>query len=606
MAEFDLQKFLDKLTSQPGVYRMLDTKGEVIYVGKAKNLKKRVSSYFQRNLTDNKTISLVNRIHSIEVTITQSENEALLLESTLIKKYMPRYNIILRDDKSYPYLYLSTQDKFPRLDYYRGSVKGKGRYFGPYPSSGAARESLMLLQKLFKIRQCSNSFFENRSRPCLQYQIKRCTAPCVNYIDEKTYADNVRHTIMFLEGKNNTVIEELGKRMEEASTNKEYELAAIYRDQIVHLRRTQEQQYVATQSGNTDVIAIISEFGEVCVEILFIRGGRLIGNKAFFPKVPESIDLDDVLTAFLPQYYLNAARGDEVPKQIIMNIPLKDKDWIESALSEELKKKIKIISNVRTTNRQWLTMAQTNGLHALNHHIAGKKNSYIRMEALQHSLHLPNIPQRMECFDISHTQGEATVASCVVFDLEGPLNSDYRRFNIKDVKGGDDYGAMRQAITRRYTRLKKEEGKLPDILVIDGGLGQLHIAEEVLEELQVSGVTILGIAKGPGRKAGLEKILISGRKEPVELKPDSIAMHLLQQIRDEAHRFAITAHRKQREKSRVTSKLEDIPGVGPKRRRLLLKQFGGMKDLKRASVAELMKVPGISKKMAEEIFSYFS
>lgn len=606
MAEFDLQQFLEKLTSQPGVYRMLDAKDEVIYVGKAKNLKKRVSSYFQRSLTDSKTISLVNRIHSIEVTITQSENEALLLESTLIKKYMPRYNIILRDDKSYPYLYLSTQDKFPRLDYYRGSVKGKGRYFGPYPSAGAARESLMLLQKLFKLRQCSSSFFENRSRPCLQYQIKRCTAPCVNYISEKEYAENVRHTIMFLEGKNNTVIEELGKQMDEASAQKEYEQAAKYRDQIIHLRRTQEQQYVATQSGNTDVIAIVTEMGEVCVEILFIRGGRLIGNKAYFPKLPESYDLDDVLSAFIPQYYLNSARGDDLPKQIIMNISLKDKSWIESALCEELKKKIKLISNVRTINRQWLSMAQTNALHALNHHIAGKKNSYIRMEALQHSLHLPNIPQRMECFDISHSQGEATVASCVVFDLEGPLNADYRRFNIKEVTAGDDYGAMRQAIMRRYTKLKKEEGRLPDILVIDGGLGQLHVAESVLEELQVSGVTILGIAKGPGRKAGLEKILISGRREPVNLKPDSVAMHLLQQIRDEAHRFAITAHRKQRLKARVASRLEDIPGVGPKRRKLLLKQFGGLQDLKKATVAELMKVPGISKKMAEEIFRFFS
>lgn len=606
MAEFDLQHFIEKLTSQPGVYRMLDAKGEVIYVGKAKNLKKRVSSYFQRQLTDSKTISLVKRIHAIEVTITQSENEALLLESTLIKKYMPRYNIILRDDKSYPYLYLSTQDTFPRLDYYRGSVKGKGRYFGPYPSAAAARESLMLLQKLFKLRQCSTAFFENRSRPCLQYQIKRCTAPCVDYISEKEYADNVRHTIMFLEGKNNAVIEELGKQMDEASQQKEYELAAKYRDQIIHLRRTQEQQYVATQSGNTDVIAIVSDMGEVCVEILFIRAGRLIGNKAYFPTLPESYDLDDVLSAFIPQYYLNAVRGDDLPKQIIMNIPLKDKAWIESALGEELKKKIKLISNVRTTNRQWLTMAQTNALHALAHHIAGKKNSYIRMEALQHSLHLPNIPQRMECFDISHSQGEATVASCVVFDLEGPLSSDYRRFNIKDVTAGDDYGAMRQAIMRRYTKLKKEDGKLPDILVIDGGLGQLHVAETVLEELQVSGVTIVGIAKGPGRKAGLEKILVSGRQEPVNLKPDSVAMHLLQQIRDEAHRFAITAHRKQRAKARVTSRLEDIPGVGPKRRKLLLKQFGGLQDLKKATVAELMKVPGISKKMAEEIFRYFS
>lgn len=599
---FDSKSFLKNAPNLPGVYQMFDKEGNVLYVGKARNLKKRVASYFTRTITDSKTQALLDQVRTVTLTITKSDNEALLLESNLIKEFKPRYNILLRDDKSYPFLYLSAHEDFPRLDFHRGPKKAPGQYFGPYPSAGAVRETLTLLQKLFKIRQCSDSFFAHRSRPCLQYHIKRCTAPCVGYVDRETYAENVKHAVLFLQGKNNLVIDELAKKMEEASANLDFETAARIRDQIISLRRIQEKQYISSYQGNADVIAIASGLGEACIHVLTIRNGQLIGTKSYFPNMPKGETDIDVLTAFLPQYYLNPIRSQVVPSKVLLNLKLPERQWIQDALSEELGKKIIFSDTTRGKNLQWLKMAFTNAEHTLAAHLAGKASIYRRMQALQQALNLPNIPQRLECFDVSHTSGEATVTSCVVFNTEGPLKKDYRRFNIHGITEGDDYAALRQALSRRYTRIKTGEGELPDILFIDGGKGQLKQAEIVLEELQVSGVVLVAIAKGEGRKPGLETLFISGREEPLHLKSDSLALHLIQQIRDEAHRFAITAHRKKRGKTRSTSTLEEIPGIGAKRRKELLQQFGGLQELKRASVEDIAKVQGISLSLAQKIF----
>lgn len=604
MDKFDLKKFLASLPSKPGIYEMIDAHGETIYVGKARNLKKRISSYFSRTLSDTKTIALVQQISQISFTLTHSENEALLLEINLIKKLKPRYNVLLKDDKSYPYLYLSDHPDFPRMDIHRGPKRASGRYFGPFPSAGSVRETLTLLQKVFKIRQCSDHFFKLRVRPCLQYFIDRCTAPCVGYIDIEAYQRNVKLAVLFLEGKNSEVIEELAKKMEESSLNTNYEDAARYRDQIVSLRRIQEKQYVIGQAGDIDVIAAIEKFGQVCIQVLYIRGGRLLGGKPYFPIIPPGTGAPEALAAFLPQYYLNTARGDIIPNQIIINLELEDTHWIEAALSESLGQKIVIQTATRGPQRKWLELSLANAFHALSSHLAGKFSFYQKFETFQSELQLSNMPQRIECFDVSHTLGEAAVASCVVFNTDGPLKKDYRRFNIRGITPGDDYGALTQALTRRYTRLKEGEGELPDVLMIDGGKGQLSVAENVLEELQVSGVTIIAVAKGAGRKPGLETLFIAKRADPIHLNPDSAALHLIQQIRDEAHRFAITGHRKQRAKARITSPLENIPGVGARRRRELLRQFGGLQELKRASAEDLAKVPGISKELAQRIFDH--
>lgn len=604
MSDFDPQSFLKTLTTRPGVYQMFDEQGVIIYVGKAKNLKNRVSSYFRKDQADSKTKILVSKIADIKITITQSENEALLLESNLIKKHRPRYNVLLRDDKSYPYLILSAHDSYPRLDIHRGAKRKKGQYFGPYPNSRSVYETLALLQKLFKLRQCSESFFSNRSRPCLQYQIKRCTAPCVKFISPEDYQKDVEHATLFLKGKCRNIINEIAGRMNVASEEMRYEDAARLRDQIAKLRDIQQQQYVTTEEGNVDVIAIVQGMESVCIQIIFIRGGRLIGNRAFFPNKPAIYEVTDVLAAFLPQYYLNSLRGEELPKKVLLNIQLPEQEWIQSALSEQLEQKIQLVSQVRGKNRQWLKMALTNAEHALASHNSLKKGFYARLEALQKALNFENMPQRIECFDISHTMGEATVGSCVVYTIDGPKTSDYRRFNIKDITPGDDYAAMQQVLSRRYTSLKKNDKILPDVIMIDGGKGQMHVAEKVLEDLQVSGVTLLSITKGPGRKPEYDRIFISGRAAHVDLKADSMALHLLQHIRDEAHRFAISAHRKQRAKKRITSELNDIPGIGPKKRRDLLSQFGGLQELKRASVEEIAKVPGISPTLSQAIYDH--
>jgi excinuclease ABC subunit C len=596
---FDHKAFLKTLTNSPGVYRMLDAKGVVLYVGKAKDLKRRVSSYFTRSL--NRRIQLmVSRINGIEITVTHTEAEALILENTLIKSLKPHYNVLLRDDKSYPYIYLSA-DLFPRLAFHRGAKKAKGRYFGPYPNTGSMRETMQLLQKLFPVRQCDENFYRNRSRPCLQHQIKRCTAPCVGMVSEEEYAGDVHNAALFLEGKASQVIEELVRRMEQAADRLEFEQAAIFRDQVVRLRKIQKKQYVIGERGDLDIAACAVVAGTASVQLFFIRAGRNLGNKAFFLRCREGQDEKEILSAFLTQYYI----GKQIPSEILVSSCPEDLELLEDVLSQDCGHRVRIHSKVRAERARWLKMAKQNAKISLDARLASRAGYEPRLEALQLSLKLDEMPQRIECFDISHTSGEKTVASCVVFDQQGAAKQDYRRFNIKGITPGDDYAAMEQALMRRYRRIQSGEGKLPDLLLIDGGKGQLAAAERVLKELAVTGVTLMGVAKGRSRKPGLEQLFLSGHKAPIILSEDSSALHLVQQIRDEAHRFAITGHRQRRERAGKSSILEEIDGVGPKRRQRLLKQFGGLQELANAGVEDLERVDGISRKLAEKIYQSF-
>ncbi len=599
MPAFDSESFLKNLTGKPGVYRMLDAEGGILYVGKAKNLKKRVSSYFRKSGLPVKTQALMLQVCNVEITVTNTESEALLLESALIKEHKPRYNVLLRDDKSYPYIYISTDQDYPRISVHRGARKGKGRYFGPYPNAYAVRESLNLLQKVFKVRQCEDSFFRNRSRPCLQYQIKRCSAPCVNKITVEDYARDVNDTIAFLQGKNPELIDTLAERMEQASQALAFEQAAAFRDQIINLRRVQEKQYVSGEKGDLDILAAVIEGGIACVQVFFIRAGRNLGNKVFFPKMPDNADQNDILEAFISQYY----SSHEIPGTILVNSAASFSELAE-LLSAHARHKVDITQPQRGERTRWLDLATRNAQHALNSRLASRAGMDERLEALRSALDLDELPDRIECFDISHTLGEATVASCVVFNAEGPLKSDYRRFNIEDITPGDDYAAMNQAISRRYTRIQKGEGKLPDLLLIDGGKGQVNAALQALEEVGVSDLTVVGVAKGPERRPGWEVLYRPGLPA-VDLAPESRALHLIQQVRDEAHRFAITGHRARRARARTESPLEAIPGVGAKRRQELLKQFGGIREVARAGVEDLARVKGISPALAQQIYDAF-
>lgn len=599
---FDAAAFLATASNKPGVYRMLDEQGELLYVGKAKNLKKRLSSYFRKTGLSPKTEALVARIRQIDTTITANETEALLLEQSLIKQVRPPYNILLRDDKSYPYVYLSSQDEFPRLGLHRGAKKAKGRYFGPYPSAGAIRESLNLLQKAFQVRQCEDSYFRNRTRPCLQYQIKRCKGPCVGLVDPQEYAEDVRHSVMFLEGRSNALASELSQSMERAAEQLDFERAAELRDQIALLRQVQDQQTMDTEQGNVDIVAAAVAPGGACVHVVMVRQGRVLGSKNHFPRVPIEQTAGEVLAAFLPQYYLGVSER-EVPGEIIVNAVHDDFPVIIEALAQARGFGVTISHRVRGTRSRWQGLAVTNAEQALAGMLANRQHVQARFEALQEALGLDEPPTRLECFDISHSSGEATVASCVVFGPEGPLKSDYRRYNIEGVTAGDDYAAMRQALSRRFSKLKDGEGKMPDILLVDGGKGQMSMALEVIQELAIHDLTLLGVAKGVTRKPGLETLYLNDTHHELVLPAHSPALHLIQHIRDEAHRFAITGHRQRRGKARTTSPLEGIAGVGPKRRRELLKHFGGLQALDRASVQEIAKVPGINKKLAELIYA---
>lgn len=597
---FEAEPFLKRLPQKPGVYQMLDATGAVLYVGKARNLKSRVTSYFRASGLSTKTMALVARIHDVEITLTASETEALLLEQSLIKKLRPPYNIVLRDDKSYPYIYL-TDHIYPRLSFHRGAKRKIGRYFGPFPSASAVRESINILQRLFQLRQCEDSYFKNRSRPCLQHQIGRCSAPCVRLVAPEGYAEDVRHAVMFLDGRNDAILEEFKTAMEEAAGKLEFERAAKHRDQITQLRKIQEQQYVHGASGDVDVFAVALASGAACVQGMFIRGGRLLGHRTWFPRNELAVNGAELLDAFLAQYYFGGGER-EIPKAIVISHPIDDAALIEDTLREQAGHRVEITSGVRSQRARWLDMAQQNAQLSLDSYLADKQNVLARFVDLQEALGLEDLPGRLECFDISHSSGEATVASCVVFDSNGPLKSDYRRFNIDGIAAGDDYGAMNQALRRRYERLKSGDGVLPDLLVIDGGPGQLNQARAVLADLQVEGVQILGIAKGTSRKPGLETIYLAELGE-VAIPPSSGAMHLLQHIRDEAHRFAITGHRQRRGKARRQSELDGIAGVGPKRRRELLRHFGSVAALRGASREEIAKVPGVSRRLAEEIYA---
>lgn len=598
---FDPSAFLSTCSGRPGVYRMFDADARLLYVGKAKNLKKRLASYFRKTGLAPKTAALVGRIAQVETTITSNETEALLLEQTLIKEHRPPYNILLRDDKSYPYVYLS-DNGYPRLSIHRGAKKGKGRYFGPYPSAGAIRESLSLLQKTFLVRQCEDSFFKNRTRPCLQYQIKRCKGPCVGLVEPAEYAEDVRHSVMFLEGRSNQLTNELSASMEKAAMNLEFETAAQLRDQIGLLRRVQDQQSMEGGSGDVDVVAAFINPGGACVHLISVRAGRVLGSKNFFPQVGIEEDVAEVMSAFLAQYYLGNSER-ELPSELIVNVVHEDFEALISAVDALRGRELTISHRVRGTRARWQQLAVTNAEQALGARLANRQHVAARFEALAEVLKLDEAPQRLECYDISHSSGEATVASCVVFGPEGPIKSDYRRYNIEGVTAGDDYAAMHQALTRRFGKIKDGEGKLPDVLLVDGGKGQLNMARDVLNELAVPDLILLGVAKGTTRKAGFETLYLNDVAHEFTLRGDSPALHLIQQIRDEAHRFAITGHRARRGKARRTSTLEGVAGVGPTRRRDLLKHFGGLQELGRASVEEIAKAPGISKKLAESIYA---
>ncbi len=606
MKDFDGKEYCKNLTGKPGVYRMLDNKQTVIYVGKAKNLKNRVTSYFQSSKQHApKTRSMVANVAGVEITVTHTEKEALILENNLIKELKPRYNVLLRDDKAYPYIYLSSDQKFPRLSFHRGARKGKGKYFGPYPGAGSVRKTLTLLQKLFQIRQCEDSYFNNRSRPCLQFQIDRCTAPCVNFIESKDYQQDVHHAELFLQGRNQEVSDLLADRMEQASNKLEFETAARYRDQINVLNVVQQKQYISSGSNNIDIIACEVQKGMSCVTLFIIRGGHNLGNKVFFPAHSKESEQSEILTAFISQYYLTDRTDREIPPTILLSHKIEGSDLVAEVMEGQCGHKVKIKNELRGDRARWVKMAKENASLALAQKFSTTSSQRKRNEALTEALGMDEVIERIECFDISHTSGESTVASCVVFGKEGALKAQYRRFNIKNIIPGDDYAAMHQALERRYSRIKKEEGKMPELLLIDGGKGQVTQAVDVLENLQITEITIVGVAKGPARKPGEETLVLSDGRATMSLAADAPALHLIQQIRDEAHRFAITGHRKQRDKKRGVSPLEKIEGVGNKRRQSLIRHFGGLQGITNAGVDDLQQVPGISKQLAEKIYQIF-
>lgn len=597
---FDAKSFLRGLTHRPGVYRMLNAKGNVIYVGKALDLKKRVSTYFHKTHADPKTSLMMQRVAGIEVTVTNTEAEALILEYNLIKRNKPRFNVVLRDDKSYPYIYVSTQHPFPRLQFHRGARKGKGRYFGPYPSTDAVRKTLGELHKLFLIRQCEDSFFAHRTRPCLQYQIRRCTAPCVGYIEQDQYAGDVNGAILFLEGKNRSVINSFVERMDRASDAQDYEQAARLRDQIAKLKKVESEQLISRSTAiDLDVIGVASDAAMHCVTVFFIRNGSVLGSRNHFPKTSGDASTASILSGFLSQYYL----GRDAPGEIIVATDFEYRELLEAGLSERSGHKVRIRHRVRGDRLRWRELAQTNAEQGMRLQLASNATIRRQFDALGQVLKMDTPPERLECFDVSHTSGEATVGSCVVFNQAGPLKSDYRRFNLKPPAPGDDYAAMAEALRRRYARIKKGEVPMPDVLFVDGGKGQLAGALAVLEELGLDWLNVVGVAKGRSRKPGMEQLFLAGNSTPIILPADSPALLLIQQIRDEAHRFAITGHRQRRAKARTTSWLEEIEGLGPKRRQELLKQFGGLQGVRGAGIDDLVKVRGISRALAERIYN---
>ncbi len=594
----EITAFLATLTGKPGVYRMLAQDGTVLYVGKAGSLKRRVGSYFNRPQMEPRLAAMISQIARIEVTVTRTEGEALLLENQLIKTLRPRYNIQLRDDKSHPYIHLSG-DRFPRIGFHRGARRDGGRYFGPYPGAGAVRESLDLMHKLFRLRNCQDSMFNNRTRPCLQYQIRRCTAPCVGYIDEVAYGESVRRAALFLDGRSGELVEDLGAEMDRASAALEFEQAARLRDQVALLKSIQARQYVNAANGDADVLACEVQGGQACVYLISFRGGVSVGSRAYFPKLPDSVEPGEVLTAFLPQFYLERT----APAAILLSHAIAEPELLVEVLSERAGRKVELRAQVRGERARLVALAMDNARQSLAMHLSSRISQERRLQSLIELLALDVSPKRLECFDISHTLGEATVASCVVFGPEGPLSALYRRYNISGIEPGDDYAAMHLALSRRFRRAVEESSELPDVLFIDGGKGQVAQALAVLTELGVEGVTLVGVAKGPERKPGEETLWLPSLQREIQPGPASPALQLIQQIRDEAHRFAITGHRGRRDKARRSSRLEDIPGIGARRRSALLRQFGGWSGVAAAGVEELAQVKGVSRELAERIYA---
>ncbi|MBY7867582.1 excinuclease ABC subunit UvrC [Vibrio fluvialis] len=604
VSSFDSISFLKTVTNQPGVYRMYNTEAEVIYVGKAKDLKKRLSSYFRKKIDSEKTRALVSHIDKIDVTVTHTETEALILEHNYIKQYLPKYNVLLRDDKSYPYIFISGH-RHPRLSMHRGAKKRKGEYFGPYPDSGAVRETLHLIQKIFPVRQCEDTVYSNRTRPCLMYQIGRCAGPCVStIISDDDYAELVNYVRLFLQGKDKQVLEILIEKMEKASMTLRFEDAAKFRDQIQAIRRVQEQQFVSEDSmDDMDVLGFAQEKGIACIHILMIRQGKVLGSRSHFPKIPQNTSQEEVFESFLSQYYLSHNEARTIPSRIILNEGLLvDAKPMQDALAQLAGRKVTFHVNPTGTRGRYLKLSNTNALTAITTKINHKMTINQRFKALQDELGIENI-LRMECFDISHTMGESTIASCVVFNQEGPVKQEYRRYNITGITGGDDYAAMGQVLERRYGK-QLDVDKIPDIIFIDGGKGQLNRAHEIMTQCWQDWPKrprLIGIAKGVTRKPGLETLITIDGDE-FHLPSDAPALHLIQHIRDESHNHAIAGHRAKRGKTRRTSTLEGIEGVGPKRRQALLKYMGGLQELKRATVEEIAKVPGISHSLAEIIY----
>ncbi len=596
---FNAREFCANLPLLPGVYRMINAKGEVIYVGKAVSLKKRVSSYFQKSNLGPRIQLMVSQVTQIETTVTRSEAEALLLENNLIKSLKPRYNIIFRDDKSYPYVILSGHD-FPRLGFYRGVLDKTHQYFGPYPNAGIVRESIHLLQKIFRLRTCEDSVFSNRTRPCLLYQIKRCSGPCIGQISAQDYRMDVRNAELFLQGKQTEVIAAIETQMQQASERMEFEQAALLRDQMQALRRIREKQFVDSGKAlDADVVACVLHndgSGRVCVNLAMIRGGRHLGDKSFFPQNADDCTSGNVVEAFLAQHYLNR----NAPSLIIVGESI-EREVLQQLLTEQCGHKITIQFNPTGEKRVWLNMATENARLALQQLLSRQASQEKRLLALQQVLNMPGL-QRIECFDISHTMGEATVASCVVYDHFAMRNNEYRRYNIEGITPGDDYAAMREALARRYQKVVSGEGQLPDLILIDGGKGQVSAAQEALYELGIYDANLVGVAKGEERKPGLEQLISPLLEKPLQLPSEHAALHLIQQVRDEAHRFAIQGHRGRRSKARTSSSLEDISGVGAKRRQKLLGRFGGLKGVLTASIEELQQTEGISRKLAEKIY----
>ena len=596
--EFDGKNFARRLTTGPGIYLMRDEQGIALYVGKAANLRKRVSSYFDARPKIDRIMRMVARIHSIEVSLTRSEAEALLLENEWIKSLKPRYNVLLRDDKSYPWVMVGMDHVYPRIAFHRGAKDKDREYLGPYPSASSVRESINLIQKLFLLRNCEDSYFSHRRRPCLQHQIKRCTAPCVPGISQEDYARQVEDAMLFLRGHSQKVITRLIGRMEKAAAQQHYEQAGQYRDQISHLKQMQARQFVSAGNGDLDIIALARVQRGCAIEVMSVRGGRSLGQRDYFPTQSEGHPDSDVLRAFLGQYY----RQRLPPPEIIISHSVEQQDLFESVFSERSKRKVRIQSHPRSHRRQWLELVGRNALNALHMRSAETSRISNQFEAMARLLKLEETPKTIECFDVSHTSGHKTVASCVVFGHQGPIKSRYRRYNLKGFEPGDDYAAMREVLGRRYRKLATEEGLIPDLIVVDGGKGQLGIAIEVLAECGFGDIPLMGVAKGPSRRAGHEEWVLPTAPYSLMPGPESAASHLIQQVRDEAHRFAITGHRGRRQKATVHSVLEDIQGVGARRRRALLTHFGGLQGVRKAGVEELAGIPGINQQLAKRIY----